>query len=348
MAHARKVSMCDEHPKFLDDAYLDLNDFEVTDESLGMGQQGHVFKCYRKSDRKLFVIKLVKSAFDDPRSTKLFLREVEVQVRLSHKYFSIFRGFTIPDDSPAAIILDYMPNGNLQDKINAEFKGQVTPGWDGLAKSKCVFGIAAGLAYAHLHGVIHRDLKPENILLDANMEPCIGDFGLAIIPERLHLSQRGNALHMAPEVVNGESPTVASDMYGYAIILYALFVPLADWSIGGRSIRSFGPKPAWSIMQLVGRGQRWDKDPRIPEFYWNLIINCWEQNQNERWTAIEVLERLKASIHEYAFDKSPEAIAKLREYQDRVSRDLFAKYVEAQAYLEEEDDDDFIHRSFRK
>ena len=335
------------------DYALDETDYEIEDpKHIGEGCFGRVYRgtLNKPTQRNPGPIPVaIKKISKNSDSRKQELEEISLLCLFNHPCVLFLYGFTLgATAADTTLVMPLMPNGNLQDKINAEFKGQVTPGWDGLAKSKCVFGIAAGLAYAHLHGVIHRDLKPENILLDANMEPCIGDFGLAIIPERLHLSQRGNALHMAPEVVNGESPTVASDMYGYAIILYALFVPLADWSIGGRSIRSFGPKPAWSIMQLVGRGQRWDKDPRIPEFYWNLIINCWEQNQNERWTAIEVLERLKASIHEYAFDKSPEAIAKLREYQDRVSRDLFAKYVEAQAYLEEEDDDDFIHRSFRK
>ncbi|MFM2198589.1 MAG: hypothetical protein RLZZ505_2021 [Verrucomicrobiota bacterium] len=47
-----------------------------------------------------------------------------------------------------------------------------------------VIGVCNGLAHAHEFGILHRDIKPSNILLDGQMNPKIGDFGLARALER--------------------------------------------------------------------------------------------------------------------------------------------------------------------
>ncbi|CAN6971925.1 unnamed protein product, partial [Brassica rapa subsp. trilocularis] len=48
-------------------------------------------------------------------------------------------------------------------------------------------GIASGLLYLHEEGeqiVIHRDIKASNVLVDEDMNPRLGDFGLARLYER--------------------------------------------------------------------------------------------------------------------------------------------------------------------
>jgi serine/threonine protein kinase len=105
---------------------------------------------------------------------------------------------------------------------------------------------AATVAAAHGIGILHKDLKPRNILVAG--EPGgppqikVADFGSASLlePERLgalgitnlgftELGHSGKvvtvtALYVAPEVLGGQSPRAAADVYALGVMLYQLTV----------------------------------------------------------------------------------------------------------------------------
>ncbi|KAJ4846792.1 hypothetical protein Tsubulata_014106 [Turnera subulata] len=73
----------------------------------------------------------------------------------------------------AYLLYDYLPNGNLAEKINVKR--------DWLAKYKLVVGIARGLCFLHhdcFPAIPHGDLKSSNIVFDENMEPHLAEFGI--------------------------------------------------------------------------------------------------------------------------------------------------------------------------
>jgi hypothetical protein len=104
--------------------------------------------------------------------------------------------------------------------------GPIKPGEAaGIARQIC-----AGLAQAHRQGVIHGDLKPGNIILanttGGGIRAVITDFGLAkfAVPDgSLVASHRGGTRdYMAPELLLGESATVASDVYALGVLFHAM------------------------------------------------------------------------------------------------------------------------------
>jgi non-specific serine/threonine protein kinase len=106
--------------------------------------------------------------------------------------------------------------------------------------------IAQAVDAAHSVGVLHKDLKPDNILIaprgDGGWQIRVVDFGSGRLlqPDRLAAlgitqtlltsqqddndSLSGTALYLAPELMQGKSPTVQSDVYALGMILYQLLV----------------------------------------------------------------------------------------------------------------------------
>ena len=89
--------------------------------------------------------------------------------------------------------------------------------------------VAAGLAYAHTHGVVHSDLKPANILLSDHGDPLLLDFHLATVAsdrERAPQVVGGTVPYMAPEhlqaVREGRAVGPEADVYSFGVILYEL------------------------------------------------------------------------------------------------------------------------------
>jgi len=95
---------------------------------------------------------------------------------------------------------------------------------------KLFLQVLDAVQYAHVHQVIHRDLKPSNILVTDAGQVRLLDFGVAKLldreEEKSDLTRRfGRALtpdYSSPELVRGEQPGPADDVYALGVVLYEL------------------------------------------------------------------------------------------------------------------------------
>ena len=91
--------------------------------------------------------------------------------------------------------------------------------------------LIAGVGAIHAAGVIHRDIKSNNTILDgqgSDIHVWITDFGLA----RLHEAETtltavnavvGTPAYMAPELLRGQPPSQASDVFALGVVMHEIF-----------------------------------------------------------------------------------------------------------------------------
>lgn len=91
-----------------------------------------------------------------------------------------------------------------------------------------VFRCCLALEHAFRQGVVHRDIKPANILIDANDNPKITDFGLAINlqkdagAESTFVMGVGSPAYMSPEQVKNYPLNQKTDLYSLGVLLFQL------------------------------------------------------------------------------------------------------------------------------
>ena len=189
---------------------------------LGEGGKKRVFLAHDTLLDRDVAFALIKTEGLDPAGRERVTREAQAMGRLgAHPHIVTVFDLGEQDGQPF-MVTELMAGGDLEGLIAEAPEHRLElPRLLAIARETC-----QGLAFAHERGVVHRDLKPGNVWLTKAGVAKIGDFGLAFMVGRPHLTQSGTMVgtpsYMPPEQALGGEATERADLYSLGAMLYEM------------------------------------------------------------------------------------------------------------------------------
>ena len=197
-----------------------LADRYQLEELVGSGGMSSVFRARDTLLERNVALKILHAHYGkDEATVERFRREARAVAQLSHPNIVtvIDRGEA---DGRQFIVFEYVDGLTLKELV--EERGPLPV----REVVELAIGIARGLAFAHMSGLVHRDVKPQNVLLNGDGKPKVTDFGIARSIDVAGFTQTGTVLgtshYMAPEQASGGRVDAQSDVYSLGAVLYEL------------------------------------------------------------------------------------------------------------------------------
>ncbi len=206
-------------------------------ELLGSGGTGEVWAAVRADGlhQGRAAVKLLRSGQFSPAVAALvqarFAREGELLARLTHPHIAQLLDAGLAADGTRYLVLEHVQGQRIDDWCDDRRLSTA-------ARVKLLIQVCDAVQFAHANLIVHRDLKPANILITGDAlnghvnsgHVKLLDFGVAKLledtPEADELTRLGAAgltpEYAAPEQINGDPVTVATDVYALGVLMFVL------------------------------------------------------------------------------------------------------------------------------
>jgi serine/threonine protein kinase, bacterial len=253
---------------------------------LGRGAFGSVWRGRVRDTGEAVAIKvLLEELANDADVVTRFLRERTALVSMRHRSLVSVRDLVVEGDL-LALVMQLVEGPDLR----AYLRGRGT--LDATESALLVADVAEALAVAHAAKIIHRDVKPANVLLqpeDGGYRPLLTDFGIARLADAPSVTRTsqvvGTPYYLAPEVISGQQPTPAVDVYASGIMFYELMT--------GRP--PFRGSDAMEVFQ-AHQTQPPPRPDGVTDPLWSVIASALAKDPTRRPDAGQLAVRLRAAV----------------------------------------------------
>ncbi|TDD23499.1 serine/threonine protein kinase [Actinomadura sp. KC06] len=188
-----------------------LGGYRLLDE-IGRGSTAVVHLAMDPGGREVAVKELSPEAAGEPEAISRLAREMSAQARVRSDYVARLLDGQITAERPY-VVMQYVPGCPLNDLV---------PAYGPLRRDRLArFARRLALALGDVHdaGVLHRDVAPGNVIVMGD-RPTLIDFGIAHESGADQITRRGMVVgtpaYLAPELIEGERATTASDVFSWA------------------------------------------------------------------------------------------------------------------------------------
>ncbi|CAF3575688.1 unnamed protein product [Rotaria socialis] len=213
------------------------DEYEVSEESLGIGINGKVLTCWQRVTKRKCALKIIKDSDKARREIILHKKACEgcvYIVQILDIYENIFG-----ENRCLLLVMECMDGGELFNRIRNKHDRPYTE----REAANVILMIAKAVAHLHHMDMAHRDLKPENLLFTTNAEDALlklTDFGFA---KEGNNEQRPlntpcyTPYYVAPEILSHDKYDKACDIWSMGVVMYILLCGYPPFfSINGGTI----------------------------------------------------------------------------------------------------------------
>lgn len=248
---------------------------------LGEGGMGTVYKASDTMLGREVALKMLHGTLiSQPQFLDRFKKEARVLAQLLHPNIAVIYNF-IGQDNNHFMVMEYVEGNNL-DTLLRRHKfiphTLVVP---------MFLQVLEGLNHAHKKGIFHRDIKPSNLILTPEGIVKLMDFGIAKIAGEQRLTQVnrvvGTIEYMAPELIEGKDPSVASDIYAAGVTMYEMLTGKLP----------FEGNTDYTLMQDIMKKKPVSVDKlnaTVPPALSNIVMKALEKKPEHRYVDAKVFQ----------------------------------------------------------
>lgn len=264
---------------FLGRGTLELGDRYEYRRVLGRGGMGVVIEAQDTVLQRSVAIKMLNDELQENREARqILLTEGQALARLSHP--NLVAVYDVASaNGRVFMVLEFVEGKTVEEVISAN--GALDPA----LAVRAITRLIQALMYLHSKGIIHRDVKPANLMFKPDGELKLIDFGLARSLERIQkrgTRVRGSPAYMAPEQIQGEELSPATDMYQVGVTMFEMLtsqLPFSDGSLGYAHVHRKPPTV-------------WELRPELDEKLCLFVSRCLSKRPSERPTTAQALHLL--------------------------------------------------------
>ncbi|KAL4657785.1 serine/threonine-protein kinase 17A-like [Arapaima gigas] len=197
--------------------------YDLVGKELGRGKFAVVKKCVEKSTGKEYAAKFLRKRRKGQDCRVDIINEIAVLESAEANPFVVSLHEVYETTSEIILVLECAAGGEIFNQCVADNDEAFT--------EKDVIRLArqilTGVAGLHRNNVVHLDLKPQNILLTSSRplgDIRIVDFGLSRCVDSVEEVREilGTPEYVAPEVLNYEPISTATDMWSIGVLIYVM------------------------------------------------------------------------------------------------------------------------------
>jgi GAF domain-containing protein len=284
------------------------------EERVGAGGMGVVYRATDLALGRPVAIKTLRTV--SPEHALRLRREARTTASVSHPNLAFVYGLETWHGTPM-LVLEFLEGGTLSQRLR-----EGSP-LEPVEVAELGLAMARGLAHLHREDVLHRDVKPSNIGYGRDGTPKLMDFGIARLATDHRLERSGAPVsgadaslpptsiwndpstlttehqivgtlsYVPPEVLEGDDPSPAGDLWGLALVLYEALTgkkayPPRDGSI--ELMERILREPVADVRTLR---------PDTPDALVKVLAKALARNPEERYAdALEMEDDLKAATRD--------------------------------------------------